>query len=338
MATAQVDAGKETTRQLTASAAPRETTLSTRGAELFVRERGEGRPLLMINGLGGNVEMWGTAEERLSTFATTIVFDAPGSGRSPALSWPVSIRRLAHVVAGALDELGHDQVDVLGFSLGGLIAQELARAERPRIRRLALVATACGWGSMPGTLQALALISMPMRYHSRVFYEQTRSLVSPADAALLRRHEALSDARLGHPPSIAGYMAQLWAGALWSSLAWLPSVHVPTLVLHGAGDQLVPSANGVQLARLLPESRLHVLPDEGHLLVFDPESGSLPLLDDFFASPSLDESCAWATGTEVDDDATVDRAFAESIGAHPYRALSGVFRRFVQRTYRNGSA
>ena len=322
---------------MTASAAPRETILHTRGAEVFVRERGEGRPLLMINGLGGNVEMWGAAEERLSTFATTIVFDAPGSGRSPTLSGPVSIRALAHVVAGALDQLGYEQVDVLGFSLGGLIAQELARADRPRIRRLALVATACGWGSMPGTLQALALISMPIRYHSRVLYEHTKSLLGPADAALLHRQQALSDARLLHPPPIAGYMAQLWAGALWSSLAWLPSVRVPTLVLHGAGDHLVPSANGVQLARLLPESRLHVLPDEGHLLVFDPESASLPLLEDFFARPSLNESYAWASGTEVDDDATVDRAFAESVGAHPYRALSGVFRRFVQRTYHNGS-
>jgi poly(3-hydroxyoctanoate) depolymerase len=323
-------------RQVTASAAPRETILSARGADLFVRERGEGNPLLMINGLGGNVEMWGAAEQRLSTFARTIVFDSPGSGRSPTPSWPVSIRALAHIVAGALDELGHEQVDVLGFSLGGLIAQELARAERPRVRRLALVATACGWGSMPGSLQSLALISMPMRYHSRGFYEQTKSLLSPADAALLRRHGALTDARLRHPPSIAGYMAQLWAGALWSSLRWLPSLRVPTLVLHGAGDHLVPSANGVQLARLLPESRLHVLPDEGHLLVFDPESRSLPLLEDFFASPSLDESRVWTSGVEVDDDATVDRAFADSVGAQPYRTLSDVFRRYVQHTHRNG--
>ena len=70
---------------------------------------------------------------------------------------------------------------------------------------------------------------------------------------------------------------------------------MPTLVLSGEGDELVPPANGVQLARLLPESRLHVIADEGHLMVFDPESGALPLLEDFFSSPVLD-AC-----TSVDD-------------------------------------
>ena len=71
---------------------------------------------------------------------------------------------------------------------------------------------------------------------------------------------------------------------------------MPTLVLHGAADELVPSANAVQLARLLPESRLHILSGEGHLLVFDPQGGALPLLEDFFGSARLGDSRAWATG------------------------------------------
>jgi pimeloyl-ACP methyl ester carboxylesterase len=316
---------------LTAGAMPRERMLSSRQLELFVRERGEGQPLLLINGLGGNADMWDAVEEHFSRFARTITFDHPGCGRSPGLRGPVTIPRLATMVSTALDQLDCQEVDVLGFSLGGLIAQQLVHDDRGRVRRLALAATACGWGSMPGSPEALALLAMPLRYHSRLLYEQTRWLLAPADRELLERATELSDSRLKYPPSLLGYMAQLWAGALWSSLRWLSSIETPTLVVHGDGDRLVPHANAVQLARHLPVSRLHVVPDEGHLLVFDPASAALPRLADFFASPTLDESEAWATGVVVEDDATVERAFAVAPSTEPYRALSLAFRRLVQR-------
>ena len=146
----------------------RETTVSARGIELFVRERGDGFPLLLVNGLGGNVEMWGATEERLAGVARTIVFDWPGIGRSSTSALPLTVGGLdPSVVQLQLDELGHDSVDVLGFSLGGLVAQQLAHERPDLVRRMALVGTACGWGSMPGTLPALALAAMPVRYHSR---------------------------------------------------------------------------------------------------------------------------------------------------------------------------
>ena len=323
---------------MSATEAPHETNVRVRGLELFVREGGAGNPLLLVNGLGANVEMWGPVEERLSACARTIVFDAPGTGRSATPLWPQSIPASAAVVEGLLDELGHECVDVLGFSLGGLVAQELARRAPRRIRRLALAGTAVGWGSMPGTMPALALMAMPARYYSRALSEQTNWLLSPADRALLRRLTALTEARLRHPPSLLGYAGQFWAAAFWSSLRWLSSVRVPTLVVHGEADHLVPPANGVQLARLLPEARLHVLPGEGHFFVFDPESAALPLLENFFSSPTPASSSAWSSGTAIEDDATVDAAFARSVGAQPYRTLSTVFRRLVQPAAPNDDA
>jgi len=301
-----------------------------------VRERGEGQPLLLINGLGANVEMWGPCEDRLSASTRTIMFDSPGTGRSSTPVWPRSIPAVADIVAGALDELGYECVDVLGFSLGGLVAQELAHREPGRVHRLALCSTACGWGSMPGTLEALALIAMPLRYYSRQLSEQTNWLLSPADDALLRRLTALTEARLRYPPSLFGYASQVWAGALWSSLMWLHSVRVPTLLVHGEADQLVPPANSVQLARLLPESRLHLLPDEGHFIVFDPESRTLPLLEEFFTTPTLDACTAWSSGAVVDEDEAVEAAFAESVGAEPYRSMSSAYRWLAQQARRNG--
>jgi pimeloyl-ACP methyl ester carboxylesterase len=321
---------------VTASAAARETKVRSGGINLFFRERGNGDPLLLINGLGANVEMWGPCEERLSAAKRTIVFDAPGTGRSGTPAWPMSIPRIADVALDALDELGHERVDVLGFSLGGLIAQELAYRAPDRIRRLALCSTACGWGSMPGTVDALALIALPQRYYSRSFSEQTNWLLSPADDALLRRLTALTDARLRHPPSLFGYLSQLWAGSLWSSLGWLSTVQVPTLLIHGADDRLVPAANSVQLARLLPESRVHLLPDEGHFIVFDPDSSTLSKLEDFFTARSLDASSAWSSGAVVDDDETVEAAFASSVGTEPHRTISSAYRWLFAPGHRNG--
>jgi pimeloyl-ACP methyl ester carboxylesterase len=312
------------------SALATERVVRSRGIDLFVRERGDAFPLLMLNGLGSNVDTWGHAEERLSGVSRTIAFDSPGSGRSSTPLWPLSIAMLARTAADVLDELGCERVDVLGFSLGGLVAQQLVREEPVRVRRLALVGTACGWGSMPGEPAALTLLSMPLRYHSRTLYDRTSCLLSPADRELLGRVDGVSKSRLDHPPSLLGYAAQLWAGATWSSLSWLHSVHVPALVVHGDGDHLVPAANAVQLARLLPESRLHILPGEGHLLVVDPDGAAIPLLEEFFTAPNVETSRAWSTGRIVDDDGTVETAFELARGAQPYRAMSNAYRWFVR--------
>ena len=140
---------------MTAGATERESTVTVGELELFVRERGSGAPILLLNGLGSNADMWGVVEDRLSTVARTIVFDMPGSGRSPTPRTPLSISDHAAVAVALLDELGHEQADVVGFSLGGMVAQQLARDAADRVRRLALVATGCGLGGMPPTIEAL---------------------------------------------------------------------------------------------------------------------------------------------------------------------------------------
>jgi pimeloyl-ACP methyl ester carboxylesterase len=323
---------------MTTSGNRQERMVSVRGLRLFVREQGDGAPILLINGLGSNADMWGAIEERLATGGRTIVYDMPGSGRSPTPQRPLGMSALARVAVALLDELGHERADVLGFSLGGCVAQQLAREAPGRIRRLALAATACGWGSMPPTAEAMALLSMPMRYHSRSLYSQTNRLLSPSDRDLLRRVPTLTASRLRYPPPLVGYTYQMTAGAMWTSLPWLASVRVPTLVLSGGADSLIPAANGVQLARLLTQSRLHVVPDGGHLFLFDPSGPAVGLLEDFFSSPHLSDSRAWSQGTRVDRDDVVEAAFAASHGAFPQRVLSDAYRRFVAAAQRNGTA
>ncbi len=315
---------------MTAGATERESTMTVKGLDLFVRERGVGDPILLLNGLGSNADMWGAVEDELSKLGRTVVFDMPGSGRSPTPRGPLSISDHADLALALLDELGHVQADVVGFSLGGMVAQQLARNAGDRVRRLTLVGTGCGLGGMPPTLQALMLLSMPFRYHSERVYQRTNQLLTEADRRLLARLTSLSASRLRHPPALLGYAYQLAAGSIWSSLTWLETIRVPTLVLVGSVDQVVPPANGYQLARLLPTSRLHVV-DGGHLCLFDPEGPALGLVKEFFASAAFAESHAWVSGAEIVDDDLVEAQLSASSGAYPHRVVAAAYRRFVQR-------
>jgi pimeloyl-ACP methyl ester carboxylesterase len=281
------------------AAAEAERTVSVHGLEIFVRERGEGFPLLLINGIGANVDMLDAAETALARRSRTIAFDAPGTGRSSTPIFPLPIASVAQVARDLLDELGYAQADVLGFSHGGLVAQELARLVPERVRRLALVSTACGWGSRLGEPAALSVLATPLRYYSRSFGARTSQFFGDRDRAV---DAMLREARLGSPPSPLGYAYQLLAAMTWSSLPWLATLPQPTLVIAGDDDRVTVPANGVQLARLIKSSRLHVLPGEGHLALFDPASGAQPLLADFFSAPDLATATSWESGLHVGDD------------------------------------
>jgi poly(3-hydroxyoctanoate) depolymerase len=308
-----------------------ERYIAFHGLKLFVREQGDGRPLVLVNGLGGNVQMWAVAQRRLSRIARTVAFDAPGAGRSRLSPVPLPVPIMARMVGRLLDELGHAQVDMMGYSLGGALAQQFAHTAPDRVRRLALIGTSCGWGSAPPELLPLALITSPLRYTSKRFYKATSHLIDGGDHfrdADLR--DAQADARKSSPPNPLGYANQIMQGTKWSSLHWLRTVQVPTLVIAGGCDRLVPPANGLLLAHKLPNSRLHMLADEGHLMLFDPDSAALPLLEDFFSSPELDDSSAWTTGADVDDDLRVATALRLARGVQPVKALSAVYRGAVQ--------
>ena len=271
--------------------APTETTVRARGLKLFVRQQGAGHPLLMVNGIGANAEMWGSAEGILARGSRTIAFDCPGTGRSQTSLLPLPMPELARVVVAALDELGHERVDVMGFSFGGALAQQLAHDAPERVRRLALVSTACGWGSRIGPASAISAVSNPLRYYSRSWYDLTNRLLGESES-----EDMDATARLAYPPTPLGYAYQLWAAASWSSRPWLHRVEAPTLVVAGRRDRLVLPENAVQLARLLPTSRLHLLPEAAHLLMFYRGGAAPRLLADFFSSRSLERSTAWTTG------------------------------------------
>jgi pimeloyl-ACP methyl ester carboxylesterase len=197
-----------------------------------IRVEGEGDPLLLLNGLTRPLESWGPFTQELSG-RTIVSFDAPGVGGSPTPILPLSISMLARIAAAVLDEAGLDRADVLGFSHGGAVAQQLAVHAPARVRRLVLVSTSCGLGATPGSQDAV------------------RGLRRPSDAHSWPRPDAVG--ALWHSLAISS----------WSSIPFLGAIRAPTLVVCGDRDRVVPPANSTLLARRIPGAGLVMLP-AGH--------------------------------------------------------------------------
>ena len=298
-----------------------------RGLRLHVREAGEGPPLLLINGIGAHVGMWRPLEQTLPD-VRVISYDAPGTGRSETPLLPLSIPALARLAEGVLDELGCEQVDVLGYSFGGIVAQHLARRAPGRIRRLVLAATTPGWGGISGSPAVMAHMATPLRYYSRAVYDRTIGDIAGgrarADRAWIERH---ARERQEHPPSPLGYAWQLAALTLPpGSLPWLHELPHPTLVLAGDDDPLMPVANAMLLAHRIPHARLLLAPGEGHLLLLDPDSAAHPAIRDFVRCEELDDSEATARTVKVDDAMLEAALREEGNGAHPVAWLNALTR------------
>jgi poly(3-hydroxyoctanoate) depolymerase len=230
---------------------------------------GDGRPLLLVAGIGANVEMWRPLRGALGPRAT-IAFDAPGTGRSQTPRRPLRMRGLATVVAKLLDALGEAEVDVLGYSFGGALAQQLARDRPGRVGRLILAGTSAGMVSVPAAPHVLALMTTPWRYYSARHLRLVLPVIAGGRTA--REPRVLLDHmadRLDLPPSLLGYQWQLAAITGWTSAHWLHRIQQPTLVLAGDDDPVVPLANARLLACRIPRARLHVVRGGGHLFLID---------------------------------------------------------------------
>jgi poly(3-hydroxyoctanoate) depolymerase len=241
------------------------------GLRLRAAVRGQGQPLLLLMGIGGNLEMWQPFEDRLDgSRVQTITVDAPGTGGSQPYRCPRRMAGLARTMERLLDALGYSTVDVLGVSFGGVLAQQLAHRAPHRVRRLVLAATGPGLGGVPGSPRVLLRLATPRRYAQPDHFRRIAGDLYGGGAR--RDPDAVlhgSLARFARAPSLAGYLAQLYAIAGWTSLPWLGRLRAPTLVLAGDDDPIVPLVNGRILARCIPNAQLHVVRDGGHLFLLE---------------------------------------------------------------------
>jgi len=164
-------------------------------------------PLLLINGLGGHIRMWDPLRRHL-VGVPTIAFDAPGTGDSPTPALPQSVVGVSRMVTRLLDALELPEVDVLGYSLGGVVAQQLAWTSPRRVRRVVLLSTNTGWGSVPAHPVAFKGLLSMRRLRDPAYYadlapdllggEMRRDPDLVAQAAQLRTLES-PDTRGYHP-------------------------------------------------------------------------------------------------------------------------------------------
>ena len=249
-----------------------------------VRTAGHGPPLLLLMGIGGNLDMWQPLE-RLLPDRRLIMFDFPGTGGSSVSFLPPTMGWNAVVVQLLLRRLHLRQVDVLGYSWGGLLGQHLAVQHPNSVRRLVLAATTVGLGGLPPAPRIAARLLTTRRYYSRSYFRA----VAPSlyggryryDQAIIETHAAQ---RLARPPSRYGYLAQLAAVTGYSTLPALPFIKQRTLILAGDDDPIVPATNPRLMARIIRNSQLAILPGAGHLLMVDSPEIVAPTIENFLAS------------------------------------------------------
>jgi pimeloyl-ACP methyl ester carboxylesterase len=244
------------------------------GTELYYERRGEGPPLLLIQGLGGNALHWGEPLLRaLERDHEVTVFDNRGAGRSAPLGGAdLTTANMAADALGLLDGLGLQRVHVFGISMGGMIAQELALAQPGRVASLTLGCTSCG-GTQSRTTDEAVIRALTAAVLSRDQERMLRTgfgfVVSARYAADPANYDAFVAAARNHPPDIPLLMAQQAAVVAHDSYARLRGLQVPTLVVHGTADELLSAINGDLVASLIPGARLELLEGAGHLFFWE---------------------------------------------------------------------
>ncbi len=241
--------------------------LTVRGRVLRVAVR-EGDPnwppLLLCNGIGVSLELFQPFVDALDPRRGVIRFDMPGVGGSPAPVVPYHLTTVAPALGDLLDQLGHEQADVLGISWGGGLAQQFALSRPDRVRRLVLVATGPGALMVPGHPRVLRHLLTPRRHRDPEYAARIGAELYGGSARkdpALARNLLHATTRLG--PS-RGYFYQLIASIGWTSLPLLRKLRPPTLILAGDDDPIIPLVNARIMHRLIPRSQLHIYRG-GHL-------------------------------------------------------------------------
>ncbi|WP_241255134.1 alpha/beta fold hydrolase [Altererythrobacter sp. BO-6] len=239
-------------------------------------------PILFFNGIGANIEAVAPLAEALPDRAF-IMFDMPGVGGSPEPVVPYNTVTMAWTTTQLLDKLGVDQVDVMGVSWGGAMAQHFAIQHPGRTRRLILAATTAGMIMMPGNPASLSKMADPRRYIDAAFMEEHfQTLYGGALGKAMNKMEHIHRLK---PPTPRGYFYQLLAMLGWTSVPALPFMRKKTLIMMGDEDHIVPLPNGWFLDKLIPNSELLVLRGGGHLFLLSHSDECVEAIHRFLDEP-----------------------------------------------------
>jgi pimeloyl-ACP methyl ester carboxylesterase len=258
----------------------------SRGVRIAYEVRGEGKPLVLVHGLAYDRAGWGRLPELLAERFRVVLLDNRGVGESDAPAGPYAVAQMADDVIAVLDDAGLARTYLLGVSLGGYVAQELALAHPERVEKLILVSTAPGGlkaHPMPQSTQDVFARYPTMEREAglRMFVEN--SLGERGVRELPDLVEEILRYRLGHAPTVDAWLAQAAAGAAFDAFDRLGAIGAPTLVLAGGADIVVDPRNAALLGELIPGARVEIVPDRGHLLVWEDSDRVAELVTEFLA-------------------------------------------------------
>lgn len=244
-------------------------------------------PILFFNGIGANIEAVAPLTEAMPERGF-IMFDMPGTGKSPDPVVPYNPFTMSWTAAELLGRHGIEEVDVMGVSWGGAMAQHFALQHANRTRRLVLIATTPGMAMVPGKPAAFTKMADPRRYIDPEFMnEHFATLYGGVDKD---GAEHQKDSHIGRlkPPSPRGYMYQLLCMLGWTSLPALPFLKSETLILMGDDDQIVRPVNGQILKTMIPNSRIEMIEGGGHLFLLTHADESVALIREFLDAPETE--------------------------------------------------
>ncbi len=258
------------------------------GTELHYVRAGEGEPMLLIQGMSATHLTWGdTFLTGLGRSFDCIAFDHRGMGRSGPAELPFTTADLAADAVGLLDALGIERAHVVGISMGGMVAQELALAHPERLRTLALGATYCGGpdGTLmdPEDVQMLGA-AMASGDRERVFRAMWEINLSPGFREDDSRYAAFREMAMALPAPLPVILQQMRACAAHDTSSRLGEIATPALIVHGSEDRMLGASNGRQIAALL-SARLELLDGVGHMFWWEQPGRSAALICDHALAP-----------------------------------------------------
>jgi pimeloyl-ACP methyl ester carboxylesterase len=260
-------------------------TIETNGQTTYYEEHGEGEPLLCVMGLSADTLAWVLQVPDFAQRHRTVIFDNRDVGRSAMATGDYEIADMAQDALGLADALGLDSFHLLGVSMGGAIAQEMALAAPERVRTLTLTVTFAAGGAWARTLADVwgaRALEMPRErfIDEMLLLNLSEELFEDASKVEFARNLALQNP---HPQPPDAFVRQLTASSRHDARDRLGSLGMPVLVIGGERDILVPVWKSKELAELIPGARLVVLDRAPHGLTMERAQEFNRLVLDFVA-------------------------------------------------------
>ena len=254
--------------------------------KIYYEIHGEGFPIVMIHGFSANLDWWPQSViNELSKTFKVIIFDNRGAGRTDKPDMVYSIRLFAEDTAGLMDALKIKKAFIIGLSMGGYIAQELTLNYPEKVEKLILCGTSCG-GSK-STLPSPETMKIIMRDRDVITQEEAIREWIPillSNDFITNNQEDIEDIVqrvLIAPIPPYNYRLQRHAVFQFNAGRKLKEIKTSTLVLHGKKDMMLPPENAETISKLIPDTKLHIFDEIGHLIFTEKPKEVLRIVMDF---------------------------------------------------------